>query len=582
VNSKLKSGIVLFSLLNLFSSNLLYGQNSLDDELLSQSLYGDFRRIKKLLDQGANVNTKDKHGNTPLHYAMMGDEDAKVFKQLLDAGAKPDIANNEGETPLRLAAAQNEEVYQLMLAANGGKETIKLPPNADQPRKSNQELIAELSSDSQQVRQAAQLSLLSRGKTIIPDLEKLLLDEQKCGYAIDLIPKLGDDAYLLKPKLESMLTDPKLALAAIICFEDMRKGTVQGLPSDLRANAAESLYRAIINLNEDDESWLLVGTIPFLGEPAAPTILKFLNSEKPGYRRCGAEMLCEITFHNQDFEDALFKLIAVDSSLAVREEAVRAAGNPLYHSLEIRRALIKRLEEIASGTNKHSGDLESWTERSLASYGNEVIPELVSFIENGTEIHRIHASHVWEMLPDESAPALAELYSHKNADVRLAAAVSIHGPAANEAIIRQLSSSKEYARGVAADSLAGRNGPLKSIEPLLKVAADAENTWPSRIDAARAALRHDNHNARRSDIIISIIPVLIDYLDDPAFRIRGEAAETLGLIGHTARSALPALQKVTKMSDREKSSDNTLPLYPREQAEKAIELITGEESVDWP
>jgi len=67
---------------------------------------GDVTLVKKILDSGANVNAKDPHGNTPLHFAVQAiDTGCKtdVVKTLLKAGANANLKNRHKLTPLHLS-----------------------------------------------------------------------------------------------------------------------------------------------------------------------------------------------------------------------------------------------------------------------------------------------------------------------------------------------------------------------------------------------------------------------------------------------------------------------------------------------
>jgi ankyrin repeat protein len=46
--------------------------------------------VKQLLDKGADIDTRDKDGQTPLSWAVENGHDA-VVKQLLEKGANPDL-----------------------------------------------------------------------------------------------------------------------------------------------------------------------------------------------------------------------------------------------------------------------------------------------------------------------------------------------------------------------------------------------------------------------------------------------------------------------------------------------------------
>ena len=73
-----------------------------DDELLEAALIGDLIRVQKALEKGANPNTKNKDGWTPLHIAAM-DGHVDVVRVLLERGANPRIADNKGLIPLDYA-----------------------------------------------------------------------------------------------------------------------------------------------------------------------------------------------------------------------------------------------------------------------------------------------------------------------------------------------------------------------------------------------------------------------------------------------------------------------------------------------
>ncbi len=60
------------------------------------------KTIRCLLDAGADINTQDKNGATPLHRAVRT-RCAAAVKCLLEAGCDPTLKNNPGSTPFHLA-----------------------------------------------------------------------------------------------------------------------------------------------------------------------------------------------------------------------------------------------------------------------------------------------------------------------------------------------------------------------------------------------------------------------------------------------------------------------------------------------
>lgn len=64
---------------------------------------GDVTAVKSLLDAGADRDSKDKNGETPLNLAILAGHD-DVALMLLEAGASVEARNRGGFTPLHAAA----------------------------------------------------------------------------------------------------------------------------------------------------------------------------------------------------------------------------------------------------------------------------------------------------------------------------------------------------------------------------------------------------------------------------------------------------------------------------------------------
>lgn len=75
----------------------------------------------KLLSLNAEVNAKDKHGRTALHYALIR-RDIEAINALTKHGADWNIRDNHGNLPQALCFLEVKEVNQILSEATGGSQ----------------------------------------------------------------------------------------------------------------------------------------------------------------------------------------------------------------------------------------------------------------------------------------------------------------------------------------------------------------------------------------------------------------------------------------------------------------------------
>ena len=80
--------------------------------------------IQLLIARGAEINTKDKYGETPLHYATENNH-REIAGLLISKGADINAQNNEGETPLHAATFWGYKGMIELLIGNGADVNIK-------------------------------------------------------------------------------------------------------------------------------------------------------------------------------------------------------------------------------------------------------------------------------------------------------------------------------------------------------------------------------------------------------------------------------------------------------------------------
>jgi ankyrin repeat protein len=89
--------------------------------LHSAPVYGQQEACLLLIEHGANLNSVDGLGPSPLFWSIGGSEPG-VVRLLIDRGADVNLKNAEGITPLRHALDKKQDEIAALLREHGAKE----------------------------------------------------------------------------------------------------------------------------------------------------------------------------------------------------------------------------------------------------------------------------------------------------------------------------------------------------------------------------------------------------------------------------------------------------------------------------
>ena len=83
--------------------------------------FEDIKAVKKHLDAGTDVNTKDEDGYTPLYSAVLKGGRKEIAELLIAKGADVNVKTNDGKTPLDWAVSRGYVKTFDLLRKHGGK-----------------------------------------------------------------------------------------------------------------------------------------------------------------------------------------------------------------------------------------------------------------------------------------------------------------------------------------------------------------------------------------------------------------------------------------------------------------------------
>jgi len=91
-----------------------------NEDLIEAAKSGDLHKVKRLIDQGAKVNAKDKDGSTALMLASQSGK-LKVVKVLIGKGADVNAKNNNDISALMIVSQNGQsEIVKVLLAKGAG------------------------------------------------------------------------------------------------------------------------------------------------------------------------------------------------------------------------------------------------------------------------------------------------------------------------------------------------------------------------------------------------------------------------------------------------------------------------------
>ena len=99
-------------------------QDPNNQELVKAAFLCDFARVRALLAQGADPDSPDNEGRTPLVSAVLGNS-VGVLALLLESGADPNMRDNDGWTPLHFAAQESMQEMARILVGRGADPNMQ-------------------------------------------------------------------------------------------------------------------------------------------------------------------------------------------------------------------------------------------------------------------------------------------------------------------------------------------------------------------------------------------------------------------------------------------------------------------------
>ena len=421
----------------------------------------------------------------------------------------------------------------------------------------------------------------------MPDVLQSIESGSEIENFYQLFMAMGPQAEAALPKLESLLADKDHLFGAVLTLKRMNPGWLDALPVETRERTASALYEAILVLAGAERAWIGVSLLAQMGEISAPYVLKLLRSDVADHRRLGIGIASEVKFSNEEILAELLKLVREEENGSVRSAAidsVRTFGDPSHEAREALLSILtnpppfdprERIGAKADAFNEWR-KFADHAARSLSRFGPTIIDELLPSLSPLDAPQRVPAIGAIIGIGAPAAPRLIELIADDDRSVAISAGVALYriGPAAVPLLAKAVSTGGEQVICHAANALWWIGPSARTALPaLLEVAGSDKYSDLSRVAAVRTALKVDLAEARKSEAIREIVPVLVRVLEKEGFQQQGWAAEAARSIGPPARNALPILRKRLESPHLEPDANGFSAANVQREARAAIAAI---------
>jgi HEAT repeat protein len=421
---------------------------------------------------------------------------------------------------------------------------------------------------------AAVRGLKPNPEKTIPQFVKVL-ESASPEVAISIVGVLAEAGEKAVPRINTALENPQARYWAALVIEDIGPAAKESVGSVVKAlavtkepevrrelilalaaigPAAKASVPALIKLVSDKDPAVVIAATYALGQigpaaVAANDVLKKGTQSKDDFLRVtSAWSLGAVNPNDKAVEKAVVPLL-VAGLIDIDERGVRHAAAQAIVQLQPDPAVM--LPEVLAAAEKATPETMIESVQALAGVGRDAVPGLAKMLQY--EKIRPVVAHVLGRLGSKAGAAVPTMIallpeSNDEAQSELLLALGKMGEGAAPAvpaIAATLEDKEEDVRYAAISALA-QIGPAARDARRAIVKAMAQEDPVFQTLCAAALVKIDPQG---SETAKEVMPFLLKALQHDQALVRIYAAQTLGLMKHLGKPALPALKKLTADKD---------------------------------